>query len=131
MLSVRSKIDCAAEDIKQTAIYWFACLSAKSCVEFLRVLAPKLGGRSESQIPEIEGDTVADPGDLLELIENLTLLMRNHCVCQLRSRFLQHLMSKTADNMVIDHPCGLHESIANGRSNKIEPALPEVFTHGA
>ena len=131
MLVVRSKIDCATKNIEQTAINWFADLLAVLGVELLRVLAPKLGGRSESQIPEIEGDTVADPRDLFEVIEDLVLVMRYHGIIQSRFEFLQLFMSETADDMVIDHSRGLHERIANGRSNKIEPAPPEVFADGA
>jgi hypothetical protein len=66
---VGSKIDCTTKNIKQTAIHWFTDFPAVTCIELLRILVPKLGSRSETQIPEIECNALSDPGDLLKFVE--------------------------------------------------------------
>jgi hypothetical protein len=121
---VGSKIDCTTKDIKQTAIHWFADLPAVTCIELLRILVPKLGCRSESQIPEIECNARSDPGNLFEFIENLCLLLRIHCVARLCLESSEFFVSETADDVVVDHSRGLHERIANSRADKVEPTLP-------
>src|SRR5262245_28221241 len=39
-------------------------------------------------------------------------------------------MARTGDEMVVHHPGRLHESVANGRADELEPALEQVATHG-
>lgn len=41
----------------------------------------------------------------------------------------QLFVSKALDNMIVHHPHGLHESVANGRAHKCEPSADKIFAH--
>jgi len=45
------------------------------------------------------------------------------------SRELNLLPVKTLDGVVVDHPLGLHEGIANGRPDKGETLTLQFFAH--
>ena len=45
------------------------------------------------------------------------------------SRELKLLPAETLDDVVVDHPYGLHEGIANGRADKGETVTLEFLAH--
>jgi len=41
---------------------------------------------------------------------------------------LHLVITKAIEHMVVDHPSGLHECVADGRPDKLEPTPDQVFT---
>src|SRR5260221_3197071 len=46
-----------------------------------------------------------------------------------RARRLHTFVSMTFDEVVVDHPCGLHECVTDGRADERETALAQGFAH--
>ena len=49
------------------------------------------------------------------------------CICRELAAVDNFLPSKTIDNMIVDHPGGLHVRIADRRTDEFEAALFQIF----
>src|ERR1700687_2052546 len=47
--------------------------------------------------------------------------------CGYRERSAQHSVAEAIHHVVVYHPHGLHEGVADGRSHKVEAALLKIF----